>query len=107
MTEERYPGHYDTLRPCRFLATHAVVNPLGASLRTLLERTLVHQHADDQIQASVDALRFHRLQQRVQEDIAAAQTSLRLLQAQNKRLATGANFPQLQDPFSAYLASTS
>jgi hypothetical protein len=105
MTEERYPEHFGTLRPRRFLAAHAVVNPLGAPLRTLLERTLARQQEDDQIQASAQALRLHRFQQRVQEDISAAQTSLRLLQSQHERLATGANFPQLQDYSYAFSAS--
>jgi hypothetical protein len=95
-----------TLGPRHFLPDYAVVvNPLGPPLRTLLERTLVHQKADDQIQASAEVLRLLQLQQLVKEDISAAQTSLRLLQAQHGRLATRANFLQIQDSSSAYLAS--
>jgi hypothetical protein len=74
-----------TLRPRHFLADHAAVNPLGAPQRTLLERTLVHQ-ANDQAQTSADILRLHQLKQRVQGDISAVQTSLRLLQSQHAYL---------------------
>jgi hypothetical protein len=90
----------------RFLDEHTVVvNPLGAPLRTLLERTLVHQNFEDQIQASAEVRRLHQLQQRVEEDISAAQTCLRLLQAQHERLAKRLNALQIQDSSSAYLAS--
>jgi hypothetical protein len=67
----------------RFLADHAVVNPLGAPHRTLLELILVHQQANDHVQVSADVLRLHQLTQRVQAHISAVQISLLLLQAQH------------------------
>jgi hypothetical protein len=100
-----YATDSGTLRPCLFLPDHAVVvNPLGAPLRSLLVRTLVQQ-ANDRIQASAEVSRLRQLQQRAEADISAAQSSLRLLQAQHERVATRVSFLQIQDSSSACLAS--
>jgi hypothetical protein len=93
-----------TQRP-RFFADQQVVFPLGTRLRTLLQHTLSHQQASDQVLASGDVLRLHQLQQRVHADISAAQTSLRLLQAQRERFVVMNPLSQTQDSASTYLAS--
>jgi hypothetical protein len=91
----------------RYVADQApVVDPLGARpLHNLLNRTLFHEQAADQMQASTDVFWLHQLQQRLDADISAAQSSLRFLQAQRERLARVHRFSQIRDSTSTYLTS--